>query len=416
MAAVGITSEQLPLLNDNDSEVYYSNCNLPTPDYWLGYAASDLVCVFVVAFDIRTGNIIEWSIPENIDLEGVEFKAIPSGSHNIENDLVYFRKGKLYGLACFHNVKVNSEIERGARMKSVGLLTTSCSNIHFYKQFLQSKIRNIVNGVGNYEELKSFYNEHKGSRCYGHERSIGYSVPPSNQFTKQDIMCYKRFMNDLKEQLFLLWKAVMLRKRILIVTQPPIEVSCQRVYCINALSFHAVPELNDTQPISTLFYINVTDIDTIDCSNAYIACTTDRILDSKPLISDVSVYNDQVQFKDQQLHDVITITAHDRRRYQQISQIFSQQKQSSQRLPDPGFDDFTHFVHFFSQQNTLILGTLKRIASSADKVVTRAHMNEMRLDFQKDKKFLQSIIRIYDFNLTISQESSCCCCSTCCYK
>ncbi|GAB6032592.1 hypothetical protein CHUAL_011483 [Chamberlinius hualienensis] len=324
METSSLTSERVPLLSASedsefDNKVYYTP---PSPDRWLTDTTSDIVCLFVVAFDTRAGNIIEWSIPEDIDLEGVEFKAIPSGSHNIENDLVYFRKSRLYGLACFQNVKVDSEIERGARMKSIGLLATSCSNIHFYKKFLQSEIRSIVNVPGNYKELRNFYNEHKGTRCYGLERSLGYSVPPINQFTKQDMMCYMRFVADLKEQVFLLWKAILLRKRILIVTQPPIELSCQRVYCINALSFHAVPELNDIKPINVFFYINVNDIDSIDCSNAYVACTTDKILESKPLISDISVCNYQVQFKDQQLQNVITITAEDRERYDELRGVF----------------------------------------------------------------------------------------------
>ena len=37
---------------------------------------------------VYLGNIIEWCIPEETDLDGVEFKAMTSGSHTLDNDFV----------------------------------------------------------------------------------------------------------------------------------------------------------------------------------------------------------------------------------------------------------------------------------------------------------------------------------------
>lgn len=34
------------------------------------------------------GNIIEWKYPESVQLSGVEFKALASGSHNVFQDFV----------------------------------------------------------------------------------------------------------------------------------------------------------------------------------------------------------------------------------------------------------------------------------------------------------------------------------------
>ena len=36
-----------------------------------------------------TGNVVEWCLPEDINLEGVEFKAMASGSHTLVKDFVY---------------------------------------------------------------------------------------------------------------------------------------------------------------------------------------------------------------------------------------------------------------------------------------------------------------------------------------
>ena len=53
----------------------------------------------------------------------------------------YFRHGKLYGLACFANMSVASEVERGARMKSVGILATSYTLLYRHMQFLETQVR-----------------------------------------------------------------------------------------------------------------------------------------------------------------------------------------------------------------------------------------------------------------------------------
>ncbi len=34
------------------------------------------------------GNVVEWRLPEDIDLDGIEFKAMASGSHKLRNDFV----------------------------------------------------------------------------------------------------------------------------------------------------------------------------------------------------------------------------------------------------------------------------------------------------------------------------------------
>ena len=38
--------------------------------------------------DLLLGNVIEWRMPEDVDLEGVEFKAMASGSHTLKTDFV----------------------------------------------------------------------------------------------------------------------------------------------------------------------------------------------------------------------------------------------------------------------------------------------------------------------------------------
>lgn len=50
--------------------------------------ADNLLAIFVVSFDAKLGNMIEWQVPADVDLKHIEFKAMASGFHLISNDLV----------------------------------------------------------------------------------------------------------------------------------------------------------------------------------------------------------------------------------------------------------------------------------------------------------------------------------------
>lgn len=63
-----------------------------------------------------------------------------SPSHSSSSDR-YFRKGCYFGLACFANMPVESELERGARMKSVGILCPSYTLLYRYMHFLENQVR-----------------------------------------------------------------------------------------------------------------------------------------------------------------------------------------------------------------------------------------------------------------------------------
>ena len=53
----------------------------------------------------------------------------------------YFHKDKLYGLASFENMSVDNKSERGARMKSVGILARSYTHLYRHLPFLQGQVR-----------------------------------------------------------------------------------------------------------------------------------------------------------------------------------------------------------------------------------------------------------------------------------
>ena len=60
-----------------------------------------IVCMFVVLFHVTRGHEIVWSHPQDLDLDGVDLKAVPSGMHTVDRDFIYFRKAGEYILQLF---------------------------------------------------------------------------------------------------------------------------------------------------------------------------------------------------------------------------------------------------------------------------------------------------------------------------
>ncbi|KAJ8302431.1 hypothetical protein KUTeg_018827, partial [Tegillarca granosa] len=238
----------------------------------LAESSDHIVCVFVVTFDTRSGNMIEWCMPEDFDLDGVE----------------YFRKDNLYGLACFENMPVQSEIERGARMKSVGILSTSYTLLYKHMQFLETQVRHQLETPGKYTQLHAFYEDKKGTLSSDTQEIIRMPTPASTPSTSSREFlpemkithpagCFSQFMKFFGVHIFVLWKFALLQQRILFFSPPPIGVVCYRVYCACCLSKHDLGAMG--RNVKPHFYVNVADIETLESEISYIACTTEKIFE-----------------------------------------------------------------------------------------------------------------------------------------
>ena len=56
----------------------------------------------------------------------------------------YFRHQQYYGLSCFALKSVSSECERGARMKSVGIICTKYTSLHKHQEFLEKEVKWVI--------------------------------------------------------------------------------------------------------------------------------------------------------------------------------------------------------------------------------------------------------------------------------
>jgi DENN domain-containing protein 11 len=91
------------------------------PDYTP--ATPPIAAAFLVNFDHRKGYVLQWhrSI-EGLNIEGVvELKSLPSGLHNVEEDVVYFVHEEYVGVSAYLN-KPDSQAARNANMLAVGVL------------------------------------------------------------------------------------------------------------------------------------------------------------------------------------------------------------------------------------------------------------------------------------------------------
>ena len=90
-----------------------------------------LSAAFVCVFDVSKGNMVAWVEGATSEFcEGLEYKAIASGLHTLYEDYIYFKQNDLFGLALFHHLVIDSGVERGARMGSVGFLAPSITALH----------------------------------------------------------------------------------------------------------------------------------------------------------------------------------------------------------------------------------------------------------------------------------------------
>ncbi|KAF9434446.1 hypothetical protein BGZ76_008010, partial [Entomortierella beljakovae] len=124
--------------------------------------------IFVVRFDTRKGNVLEWSncIP-GIELRGVEFSALPSGLHDSSQDVIYFQLEGCIGVSVFANVPSSNVEHRGAQMVSVGVLvkpsaeTGRCGQVWRHVDFLKSQAKYHADQGSESADLARYFVRHK---------------------------------------------------------------------------------------------------------------------------------------------------------------------------------------------------------------------------------------------------------------
>ena len=94
------------------------------------------------------------------------------------------------------------------------------------------------------------------------------------------------------------------------------------VYCTCLLTTHCLYSDIDTNPCPQ-FYVNVTDIDMLQNLDSYVACTTEKIFQSKTHLYDVFVDDDDFQYSSEGLNYLTRPSVMDEARYVHLNNVRS---------------------------------------------------------------------------------------------
>ncbi|UJR23119.1 hypothetical protein I4U23_026140 [Adineta vaga] len=369
--------DDVPLLDDDDEQLITSEDREPTVE-----------AVFVATFDVKYGNIIEFQMPEKeqMVLDGVEYKALPSGSHHVNQDFVYFRLGNKYGLACLVRANITNEddgsalstidtSQRGMCIKSVGIITSSIIHIQSYLPFLQAEAKLYLNqSPVIYDRLRGLLSRHDQPS----------SLSPSIYDT-----LFMEFLQQFGPLIFPLSRLILLGKRILFYSRSPIGSICNAVYFLHMLN----------QSVNPLFFISIMDLPLLNDKLPYIACTTEKIFKEKSTFYDVFINcDDQIMFytNDSVLQSIIKVTRNDRNRLKKTM-------------------TFNSFINIGNRLSRL----LDRLSKSTTNYqMTKEDFQSINLHSRYDRLFISEYIRIHHIphviisisGLSLFPISPCCSC------
>ncbi|OAX85077.1 hypothetical protein ACJ72_00549 [Emergomyces africanus] len=295
-----------------------------------------IAAIFLIRFDIKAGYTIKWkrSIPE-VALENVvEYKSLPSGLHNVREDLIYFVHEQYAGISAFVNHPA-AESQRNALMMAVGVLVPlsygRLGKAWRHAAKLKELARSLADDPDNTEPLSAYWETYQVSEdaislpdsplgsiaslktpvrdVYARHRALSDATALIS--SKQSLAPYHpahslpEFLDAFGPLVFQLYRVALLRKRILLVGEAPVEESCNFVYdlaLLSSLPQTLLPLLPPNAPPALrprpLFSIGIHDMPYIsslsrpsisDPDSCWIACTTDSVLGLKPELYDVLV-------------------------------------------------------------------------------------------------------------------------------
>lgn len=265
------------------------------------YKTPRVVASFLVHFDVKTGYKLVWSkTATNISLQGIEYKALPSGVHECDSSTVFFahkhQNSALYGLSQFRS-SVGSEsdpLDRSkVKMYSLGIIcepqstawkpnqyiSTGWEHIELLDSTLYTFLRNQ-----DWENFLVFEELHLSL--------TGGNLTPHQLPLKTDhhlLSALPELLDVLGPLVFVLYKQCLLRKRVLLFHHSPTVVTNYSAgaftYLLSLLSLisHDTPTLQSavatmSQPIYNVGLHDLEEDDGLVGAPNTIAVTSDDIL------------------------------------------------------------------------------------------------------------------------------------------
>ncbi|KAJ7844646.1 hypothetical protein B0H13DRAFT_2096329 [Mycena leptocephala] len=287
----------------------------------------DIVAIFHASFHPTQGNIIDWSLKANDDLnlDNLEFSALPSGLHLVEEDVVYFTKDGQHGVCVFRRRKTVDQGHRGFRLSSLGILlaksarprpwkhTSSLKELTslIYSRFESSA--SLIPLESDWEPACAFFNERRAVRVdlggagdwngWSHEllERLDEDITEQNP-----TLHLPHLLRILGPSSLTLYKHVVGRRRILIYTLPPVEAASILCQVAADMCYEQQVEYSTSpgspssrlrgkckEGISVLGIVTLNDLDRLQAEGnsgrGWVACTTDAIFLEKPSCYDLLI-------------------------------------------------------------------------------------------------------------------------------
>ncbi|XP_006456441.1 hypothetical protein AGABI2DRAFT_188379 [Agaricus bisporus var. bisporus H97] len=281
----------------------------------------DLVAIFHASFHPTQGNVVDWSLKasDDISLDYLEFSALPSGLHLVEQDVVYFTNNGHHGVCIFRRRKTTEEGHRGFRLTSLGILLAKSRrprpwrHVASLKQ-LTTMLYSLVEPSGklqlngsDWDLAENYFDERKVR-----DADLGGAGDWSSWSREFDLMKatsdllnaptihLPHMLRILGPSSLTLFKHVLGRRRILIYTLPPVEAACILCQAAADMCYEAQVTADGSQlkgrnkdPTLVLGMVTLTDLDRLHAESqtgrGWIACTTDAIFLEKPSYYDLII-------------------------------------------------------------------------------------------------------------------------------
>ncbi|OQV12043.1 putative Protein LCHN [Hypsibius exemplaris] len=356
------------------------------------------VAIFAVNFDAKKGNVLEWSATRNgMDLVGVEFKAFPSGAHTIPSDFTIFKFREYFGIACFETV-MDVASSRGAHLKSVGLLANNLNQLTRNRTSLTKFVRQLHEQPDNFHNMEKWFDALSSSDA---PDSLSPSDMTQGDFLDRNVVL--AFMRRMEARLFVLWKLMMLRKRVLFVSGPPVQTLCTNVLLCALLDSTEDNRDGSSLKPSTLFFVDLHDMDAIKLAETYNACSTEKIFETKQELFDALVVDGDIRIPSRILQEQCLLTAADRRRFvDYMETVVTESKNeeigcdSVHGVPE---DARTLFVDAFASLNYSVLSCLRAASSFGEGKITAEDISALSLDATSDIPFLSALAELHGFRV-----------------
>ncbi|KAF9484543.1 hypothetical protein BDN70DRAFT_872322 [Pholiota conissans] len=290
-----------------------------------GKYPQDLVAIFHASFHPTKGNIVDWSLKasDDLDLENLEFSALPSGLHLVEQDVVYFTKDGQHGVCVFRRRKTSEQGHRGSRLSSLGILLAKSHrprpwrHVNALKELTDTIYARIAASASESGVLEPTEEDWEPARVFFEQRKLrrsdlggagdwtGWSDeldgPYADPIDAHPTLHLPHLLRILGPSALTLYKYVLGRKRILIYTLPPVEVASILCQVAGDLCFdcHSTPSFSNRltgkhkEPINVLGMVTLNDMDRLRLESksgrGWVACTTDALFMERPSYYDLLI-------------------------------------------------------------------------------------------------------------------------------